>query len=136
MVIHDNVLYKCTTACSAGTWQTNQGYFTATTLTSEVTNVNASLNGNYNESSAPTNISGTRANPYIVPSDGYIFMSVATGTSINIKMVYGSNSNNDTVIGAVTSGLTATFVRKGMKIYQTVTGTGSVLLTFTPLASY
>ena len=44
LVIHDNKLYKCTTACSAAAWSTNQGYFTQSTLTTELTNVKSSLN--------------------------------------------------------------------------------------------
>ena len=32
VVIENNQLYKCTTACSAGSWTTNQDCFTATTL--------------------------------------------------------------------------------------------------------
>ncbi len=43
LVIHDNKLYKCTTACSAAAWSTNQGYFTQSTLTTELTNVKSSL---------------------------------------------------------------------------------------------
>lgn len=46
LVIHDNKLYKCTTACSAAAWSTNQGYFTQSTLTTELTNVKSSLNFN------------------------------------------------------------------------------------------
>lgn len=43
LVIHDNKLYKCTTACSAAAWSTNSGYFTQSTLTTELTNVKSSL---------------------------------------------------------------------------------------------
>ena len=33
LCIYNNVLYRCTTACSAGSWTTNQSCFTADTLT-------------------------------------------------------------------------------------------------------
>lgn len=43
LVIHDNKLYVCNTSCSAAAWSTNQGYFTQSTLATEVTNVKSSL---------------------------------------------------------------------------------------------
>lgn len=36
LVIYDNALYKCITACSAGSWETNQSCFTQDTLASVV----------------------------------------------------------------------------------------------------
>lgn len=41
--IYNNVIYKCITACSAGSWSTNQSCFSQTTLTSAVTDLNSSL---------------------------------------------------------------------------------------------
>lgn len=35
-VIHDNILYKCITACSAGSWSTNQSCFTVDTITKAI----------------------------------------------------------------------------------------------------
>lgn len=43
-VIHDNTLYKCTTACSAGSWSTNSLCFTQDTLTNAVSSLNNDLN--------------------------------------------------------------------------------------------
>lgn len=43
-VIHDNKVYICTTACVAGSWATNSGYFTETSLTTAVTGLNSALN--------------------------------------------------------------------------------------------
>lgn len=37
LVIHDNVLYRCTTACSAASWAVNKTCFVETTITSELT---------------------------------------------------------------------------------------------------
>lgn len=42
-VIHDDVLYKCTTACSAAAWSVNQSCFTLDTLSNAVTSLNTRL---------------------------------------------------------------------------------------------
>jgi hypothetical protein len=44
MVIQNDILYKCTTACSAASWAVNSACFTATTLASVVTQLNSDLN--------------------------------------------------------------------------------------------
>ena len=44
MVIHDDILYICTTACSAASWAVNSACFTATTLASAITQLNSDLN--------------------------------------------------------------------------------------------
>ena len=36
LVIHDNMLYVCNTACSAAPWSTNSGYFTPVTQTGKI----------------------------------------------------------------------------------------------------
>lgn len=43
MVIHDDILYICTTACSAASWAVNSACFTATTLASAITQLNSEL---------------------------------------------------------------------------------------------
>lgn len=45
-VIYNNTVYKCITACSAGSWATNRNCFSATTLTSAVTELNSDLSNN------------------------------------------------------------------------------------------
>jgi hypothetical protein len=42
-VIYNNKVYKCITACSAGSWSTNQSCFEQTTLTGAVTDLNSAL---------------------------------------------------------------------------------------------
>lgn len=42
-VIYNNKVYKCITACSAGSWTTNQSCFEQTTLMGAVTDLNSSL---------------------------------------------------------------------------------------------
>lgn len=41
--IHDDVLYKCITACSAGSWATNQSCFTQDTLTGACNSMGANI---------------------------------------------------------------------------------------------
>ena len=43
LVIHDNKLYRCITACSAATWSVNQSCFTADTLTNVASLLNTNL---------------------------------------------------------------------------------------------
>lgn len=43
-VIYNNVIYKCITACSAGSWSVNHNCFEPTTLTAAVTELNSDLN--------------------------------------------------------------------------------------------
>lgn len=49
LVIHDNKLYRCTTACSAAAWSVNQSCFTVDTLTNAVTSLNTQLTTYRNE---------------------------------------------------------------------------------------
>lgn len=42
-VIHNDTLYKCITACSAGSWEANQNCFVTDTLTNAVTTLNSEL---------------------------------------------------------------------------------------------
>ena len=43
LCIHDDVVYKCITACSAAAWSVNQNCFSATTLTDEVSTLKDAL---------------------------------------------------------------------------------------------
>ena len=43
LCIYNNTLYRCTTACSAGSWATNQSCFTQDTLTNAVNGLNSDL---------------------------------------------------------------------------------------------
>lgn len=47
--IYNNVLYKCTTACSAGSWSTNQNCFESTTLGAYASSLNSALNDVHKE---------------------------------------------------------------------------------------
>lgn len=43
LAIRNNQLYRCKTACSAGSWATNSGYFDAVTLTDAVNDLNSAF---------------------------------------------------------------------------------------------
>ena len=47
LVIYNNTVYECTTACSAASWSVNQSNFTATTLSSKLTSLNQALNNQH-----------------------------------------------------------------------------------------
>lgn len=91
LVIHDNKLYKCTTACSAAAWSTNQGYFTQSTLTTELTNVKSSL--------TPQTISFTPnsgvavENNYCYKFNGFAFIS------LRLKVYKASASTGEETLG-------------------------------------
>ena len=90
-------------------------------------------NGSYEFSSFNIAIGGTLAAPYEVPADGYVTMSAASGTSIALRAVNEANGADKVIIGFVDGSTNAVFVRKGMKIYQTINGTGTVSLTYSAL---
>ena len=46
-VIYDDKLYKCTSACTAGSWATNSSHFTQDTLTNAVSQLNNDLNARH-----------------------------------------------------------------------------------------
>ena len=81
----------------------------------------------------------TIQNPYVIPSDGYVTVtshySVAGTTAIGV--ILGSTNNTTAVSISATSTArdsdnTSIFVRKGMRAYLAVTGTG-LGLTFRPI---
>lgn len=112
-VIHNDTLYKCITACSAGSWEANQNCFVTDTLTNAVTTLNSDL------ATLQKYSIGTAENVavnYVCPSDGYIDIEIAVGSSnactvvINEKLSQSaSGSNTYTVYSAL-------YVRKGMKV--------------------
>lgn len=83
MVIQNDILYKCTTACSAASWAVNSACFTATTLASVVTQLNSDL---------------TKSN---VDSITWIYNnSVTTGSTGNIMTPYTSIDGKTFIICA------------------------------------
>lgn len=78
LCIHDDVVYKCITACSAAAWSVNQNCFSATTLTDEVSTLKDALNNKQNSSNA------------VITRNTLVY--VATGTA---KFNIGSDSRFD-----------------------------------------
>lgn len=114
MVIQNDILYKCTTACSAASWAVNSACFTATTLASVVTQLNSDL-GVVTE---PTSTQAIDISSYVYPNlydpqaDGYAFINT---TAINLN-VYDSSGNIITYFSAVSGGATIQYIPKGFKL--------------------
>ena len=43
LVVYDNIIYRCNTACTAGSWATNSANFTQRSVVKELTNINSAL---------------------------------------------------------------------------------------------
>lgn len=95
LVIHDNKLYKCTTACAAAPWSTNQGYFTQTTLASFGTDLKSSL---AKQTAVGINPIGAVVNittfPYVIPTDGYLQVLVDTKAANGYVLYYLRNGDS------------------------------------------
>lgn len=133
LVIYNNIVYKCTTACSAASWSVNQNNFTATTLAETVTALNNDLKANTFDA-----IIGPISNPtseYTAPSDGYYRALLTTATTNND---YVTTAINGTVVsrvfghpgGVVTD---CVFVRKGMKCKIITSNANVVEVYFYPI---
>lgn len=119
-VIHDNKVYRCTTACVAGSWATNSGYFTETSLTTAVTSLNSALtviSTNLNKTAisvTPGNTDYTVVNniSFISNSIVYLVVRIAYGLTFpphakvkigSIPSDYAPNKNIE-MITAMTAG--------------------------------
>jgi len=135
MVIHDNVLYECTTACSAATWQTNQGYFTATTLANAVTTLNASLTDDVTFDTNHVDLSPYTTDTYKVPADGYVYVDAQNSTGGIAIVLYGDSAKTNIVGGPALNAQAydriSTFVRKGT--YLRITKTTNGIAIYTPI---
>ena len=108
-VIYNNKVYKCITACSAGSWNTNHSCFAQTTLTSAVSELNSSLSEGAKQSSATTFTNGQQFTPtkrgiiYMVSgtSDSYAQVLDYVGSSlvggVNCRNI-GSNSSRNSLM--------------------------------------
>lgn len=77
-VIHDNKVYRCTTACVAGSWATNSGYFTETSLTTAVTSLNSALILDYANMVDLKNILTAVNDSYTCPKRGRVVISMVS----------------------------------------------------------
>lgn len=94
MVIHDDILYICTTACSAASWAVNSACFTATTLASAITQLNSDLNTQHRRKRGTFTPSGLRQ---CITTDG-VDLSIM-GYSIGDE--YQINTNYKAVIADI-----------------------------------
>lgn len=94
MVIYNNIVYKCTTACSAASWSVNQNNFTATTLAESVSALNNDLNARHRRKRGTFTPSGLRQ---CITTDG-VDLSIM-GYSIGDE--YQINTNYKAVIADI-----------------------------------
>jgi hypothetical protein len=110
LCIYDNVLYRCTTACSAGSWATNQSCFIADTLVNAVNKRHTEYN-----SGSITSLSST---DYICPYDGYAIIIPSNNAITSRSRLWINGNLMAQVTGNGTySNEACVFVRAGMKIH-------------------
>lgn len=142
MVIHDDILYKCTTACSAASWAVNSACFTAKTLASVVTQLNNDLSvqeitsqcGMHTLIATYTHVYKLGNIVMIVlvadsaitaSTDYYEFFSLPANYIIyNNRIAYFSNSGTSSFCDLACRGNKITIRSSGAKIQ----GTGSIFL--------
>jgi hypothetical protein len=120
LCIHNNVLYRCITPCSAGSWATNQSCFTQVTLVNVVSDIDNSINAVdvISEINISNYISPT--NTFNIPADGYIQL-IADANVNNVTAAYIMPSNiriaNVIVTNKDVAMYNTFFVKKGMEFY-------------------
>lgn len=116
-VIHNDTLYKCITACSAGSWEANQNCFVTDTLTNAVTTLNSDLAQFIVVEDivhpSVTVLSGSFDISFTVSKTGYNFIGIAGfsleyRTQVYITGVYKTGTNAARMYGwnALSSSLT------------------------------
>lgn len=129
LCIHDDKLYRCITACSAGSWATNQSCFTQDTLV----NV-ANLNPNYQVLAEQDASQATQADPWVCKYDGYIKVTNSNSDG-NFKVMIDSRLE---IFHYCTTAMPyeafTLFVKKGMSFYITRSQTFNGYIMFHPIA--
>jgi hypothetical protein len=134
-VIYNNKVYKCITACSAGSWSTNQSCFEQTTLTGAVSELNSALNKH--EIGSPTQLSNNTL--FTCPSDGYLRIYAIYGSDNFIEgYIQGSSPSSEVVVISAQSTAThgsqvAIFCKKDMKIKANPIISGKTIAQFYPI---
>jgi hypothetical protein len=127
-VIHDDKLYRCTTACSAGSWATNQSCFIQDTLVNVANKTKYKVNGNGAEI-----ISGTIANgssKSIKISKGLVFVYRQTTQVFFVLSCYDAGYN--VVLGSVPSSIIITKTSG----YLTINNTSNAAIGLTVISNY
>jgi hypothetical protein len=114
-VIYNNKVYKCITACSAGSWSTNRSCFEQTTLTGAVSELNSAIN--WKKSSNGANISSLSFNELCILvkiNNGanivafHLPSAIIDSTTKYIRQgSYETNSNNSGVTISINSSTVA-----------------------------
>ena len=87
LCIYNNVLYRCTTACSAGSWATNKSCFTQDTLVNVANTLDDKLH--YAEFNTTITCNAQMANTGIYRGDGSV--DFPTDASIILGVIFRSN---------------------------------------------
>jgi hypothetical protein len=118
LCIYNNVLYRCTTACSAGSWATNQSCFTQVTLVNVVSDIDNSINDVNVISEINISNYKTPTNTFNIRADGYIQL-IADGNVNNVVAAFIMPSNKKIANAIVAHEDVAVsntfFVKKGME---------------------
>ena len=121
MVIYNNTLYRCKTACSAASWSVNANNFESISLASAITDLNNDLSKN-DLGSAVNLVNYTSSNPYTAPCDGII--TAYADAAITNQAVIRAGSGGKAILnvgGNGNHGMTVScYVRKGMKLYGVI----------------
>lgn len=139
LCIYNNVLYRCTTACSAGSWATNQSCFTQDTLTNAVNGLNSDLtNNDFAAEVVIANTDNPTTTVYTFGYDGYLTVksSYGSGNYVYAKL-YGANGTTrsidvDCAANVGGNNTNVVYVKKGMKCAY-VSSQGSFSLRFTAI---
>lgn len=127
LVIYNNKLYRCKTACSAASWDVNSTNFEETTLTKVATQLNSELT-KLNINTLGSAITLTKNTDYITQYDGYVVLQLWSENNkwiaINVNtvkmasIVVGSNAASGTMH-------TSVFVKAGSTIKHDTNSTSS-----------
>lgn len=127
-VIYDDKLYKCTSACTAGSWATNSSHFTQDTLTNAVSQLNNDLNKHTLTSNLTDNVvtyTIPQGGTYTTPKDGiYCLVAYNFGAFAINNHNFFINNNQSTVMIPI-------FLKKGTVLSSTSSGTTIVQRYFT-----
>lgn len=124
--IHGNLLYKCTSACTPGSWEVNRSHFAIDTIANALTSVNNELN-KHTPGTIVDLLSYNAQNPFVAPSDGYVYVNSSTGTG---NLVVSATINGISDISVYPSGAyqgNQTFIRKGSTVAPRLKPTGCMI---------
>lgn len=118
LVIYNNTLYRCKTACSAASWSVNSSNFESISLASAITDLNNDLTKHIIGSRISINDYNSSNNKYPCPSDGYItLVGVAGKNMLSLVAENGNNILNTNFVSSSANQVNSIFVKKDSKYY-------------------